>query len=103
MLSYQNHPASFALEDKTVNASNFFGTIVLRQLLALAFFSVATTALANLPGGGTNGPNVTLTDNGSTVTMANGIDCPSRLHQIQRPRISHDQLHVQQHRKFADA
>jgi autotransporter-associated beta strand protein len=28
---------------------------------------------ANLPGGGTNGPNVTLTDNGTTVTLANGI------------------------------
>src|SRR5579862_9856574 len=31
------------------------------------------SAFANLPGGGTNGPNVTLTDNGSTVTLANGI------------------------------
>ena len=29
--------------------------------------------VANIPGGGTNGPNVTLTDNGSTVTIANGI------------------------------
>jgi autotransporter-associated beta strand protein len=28
---------------------------------------------ANIAGGGTNGPNVTLTDNGSTVTLANGI------------------------------
>ncbi len=27
---------------------------------------------ANLPGGGTNGPNVTLVDNGGTVTLANG-------------------------------
>lgn len=32
----------------------------------------AFPVLANLPGGGTNGPNVTLTDNGSTVTLANG-------------------------------
>jgi rhamnogalacturonan endolyase len=31
-------------------------------------------AWANIPGGGTGtGPNVTLTDNGSTVTLANGI------------------------------
>jgi len=26
-----------------------------------------------VPGGGTNGPNVTLTDNGTTVTIGNGI------------------------------
>ena len=30
-------------------------------------------ALANVPGGGTNGPNVMLVDNGSTVTISNGI------------------------------
>ncbi|MGH7953173.1 MAG: hypothetical protein ACREFE_14830 [Limisphaerales bacterium] len=40
--------------------------------LAAALFA-ATSVLANLPGGGTNGANVTLVDNGSTVTMANGI------------------------------
>lgn len=40
--------------------------------LAGLFFTI-TPALANVPGGGTNGANVTLTDNGSTVTMANGI------------------------------
>ena len=35
----------------------------------------ATAVFANDPGGGTNGvgANVTLTDNGSTVTLANGI------------------------------
>ena len=33
----------------------------------------AVPAAANIPGGGTNGPNVTITDNGSTVTMANGL------------------------------
>ena len=33
----------------------------------------AVSVFANLPGGGTNGTNVTLTDNGTTVTMANGI------------------------------
>jgi autotransporter-associated beta strand protein len=34
----------------------------------------ATGALANIPGGGTGtGPNVTLVDNGGTVTMGNGI------------------------------
>lgn len=35
--------------------------------------STTTTASANVPGGGTSGPDVTLTDNGSTVTLANGI------------------------------
>ena len=30
-------------------------------------------ALANVPGGGNTGANVTLTDNGSTVVLANGI------------------------------
>ena len=35
--------------------------------------SAAVSAFANVPGGGTNGPNVTLTDNGGTVTIANGI------------------------------
>ena len=49
--------------------------IYLRQLLIVSFlFVIATQALANIPGGGTGtGPNVTLTDNGTTVTMANGI------------------------------
>jgi autotransporter-associated beta strand protein len=37
--------------------------------LLLAGVSAAT----NIPGGGTNGPNVTLTDGGSSVTLANGI------------------------------
>jgi len=40
--------------------------ICLMMLLAQPLF-------ANLPGGGTNGPNVTLADNGSTVTVGNGI------------------------------
>ena len=40
--------------------------------LVLAIFGPAQ-ALANPPGGGTNGANVTLTDNGTTVTIANGI------------------------------
>lgn len=46
----------------------------LRTKLCLAGLLLAGgPALANVPGGGTNGPNVTLTDNGSTVTLANGI------------------------------
>jgi autotransporter-associated beta strand protein len=44
--------------------------------LAAAFFifaAITSTTFANVPGGGTNGADVTLTDNGSTVTIANGI------------------------------
>lgn len=41
--------------------------------ITLGFLLSIFSALANVPGGGTNGPNVTLTDNGSTVTLANGI------------------------------
>ena len=37
------------------------------------FLLAGNAAWANVPGGGTNGANVTLTDNGSTVTIANGI------------------------------
>jgi len=38
------------------------------------FLLMGNLAWANIPGGGTGtGPNVTLTDNGSTVTLANGI------------------------------
>ena len=40
-------------------------------ILCLAF---APAGLANIPGGGTGtGPNVTLTDSGTTVTINNGI------------------------------
>ena len=39
----------------------------------LAPMLVGQLAWANVPGGGTNGANVTLTDAGSTVTLANGI------------------------------
>ena len=47
----------------------------LTGLLALCgSLLLATPLLANLPGGGTGtGANVTLTDSGSTVTLANGI------------------------------
>ena len=41
-------------------------------LLACSSVLFAIPTFANTPGGGTNGPNVTLTDNGTTVTMANG-------------------------------
>ena len=39
-------------------------------ILPLVFLS---DAYGNIPGGGTNGPNVTLTDNGTTVAISNGI------------------------------
>jgi fibronectin type 3 domain-containing protein len=73
MLSCQQNPSRRAHEYKIVNLPNFFPGIVRHQLMALVFFAGATAAFANLPGGGTNGINVTLTDNGSTVTMNNGI------------------------------
>jgi autotransporter-associated beta strand protein len=46
-----------------------------RSLICLsAWLLAAGVAFANIPGGGTGtGPNVTLTDNGTTVTLANGI------------------------------
>src|SRR5579871_2480854 len=47
--------------------------LTLRVLVLCGFLLSATGLFANVPGGGTNGPNVTLTDNGDgTVTMANG-------------------------------
>lgn len=42
-------------------------------LLAGGWLLFAFPVLANVPGGGTNGASVTLTDNGTTVTLANGI------------------------------
>ena len=43
-------------------------------VLALAALLGAAPATANIPGGGTGtGPNVTLVDNGTSVTIANGI------------------------------
>ncbi|TAL07085.1 MAG: hypothetical protein EPO07_00830, partial [Verrucomicrobia bacterium] len=53
----------------------YLDTKQLRFVLALAAITVlAPVARANLPGGGTNGANVTLTDNNDgTITMANGI------------------------------
>src|SRR5262245_57511057 len=43
-------------------------------LLVLALIATPSSVLANVPGGGTgSGPNVTLVDNGTTVTIANGI------------------------------
>jgi fibronectin type 3 domain-containing protein len=48
----------------------FFFTFVLMLLSG----GMLQTALANIPGGGTGtGSNITVTDNGTTVTMANGI------------------------------
>ena len=49
-------------------------SIAAHLVVALFFFAGAMAAFANIPGGGTGaGANVTLTDNGSTVTIANGI------------------------------
>lgn len=47
----------------------------LKNFLALAVLSgMAASSWANVPGGGTGtGPNVTVTDNGGTVALANGI------------------------------
>jgi len=59
-----------------------YPTITVRNIYPLATVVLglaslllpANPLLANVPGGGTNGPSVTLTDNGDgTVTMANGI------------------------------
>ena len=47
--------------------------MVLGLLLGCGSGLFPQSLLANVPGGGTNGANVTLTDNGSTVTLANGI------------------------------
>ncbi|MCX6896596.1 MAG: polysaccharide lyase family protein [Verrucomicrobia bacterium] len=47
--------------------------MITRLFICAAVFFSAVAGLANLPGGGTNGANVTLTDSGSTVTLANGI------------------------------
>jgi rhamnogalacturonan endolyase len=46
---------------------------ICRPMAAVVCLLVALPAIANIPGGGTNGPDVTLTDNGTTVTLANGI------------------------------
>jgi rhamnogalacturonan endolyase len=44
-----------------------------RRSSVLSLLLAAGTALANVPGGGTTGADVTVTDNGATVTLANGI------------------------------
>ncbi|TAL02032.1 MAG: hypothetical protein EPO07_07740, partial [Verrucomicrobia bacterium] len=51
------------------------GSKLLRCVFAMLLAGLLISdARANIPGGGTNGPNVTLTDNlDGTVTMANGI------------------------------
>ena len=49
-------------------------TNLLLSFLAIVFFAIGNELIANIPGGGTGtGANVTITDNGSTVTLANGI------------------------------
>jgi rhamnogalacturonan endolyase len=48
-------------------------SLVYRLFGILVCFTMVLPALANVAGGGTNGPDVTITDNGTTVTMANGI------------------------------
>jgi hypothetical protein len=42
-------------------------------LTGLGLCVFCLTARANLPGGGTNGPNVGLVDNGTSVTLTNGL------------------------------
>src|ERR1035437_4389732 len=44
------------------------------SVLCICFFTVIQSINANIPGGGTGtGANVTLTDNGSTIVLDNGI------------------------------
>lgn len=50
-----------------------FNSIVTAGLGWCAVLLASIPAVANVPGGGTNGANVTLTDNGTSVTLANGI------------------------------
>jgi polysaccharide lyase family 4-like protein/rhamnogalacturonate lyase-like protein len=45
----------------------------LRLIVFLACLALAQHGTANVPGGGTNGPAVSLTRNGNLVTLANGI------------------------------
>ncbi len=43
------------------------------RMSIFSLLAVAATALANVPGGGTTGANVTVTESGGNVTMSNGI------------------------------
>ena len=53
---------------------NFTQRIARLTLLAIGFLISSTSGLSNVAADGTGpGPNVTVTDNGDTVTMANGI------------------------------
>jgi len=48
--------------------------VILKWILLLCFSVILTEIYANIPGGGTGtGANVTLTDNGTTITLDNGI------------------------------
>ena len=53
--------------------NQIFPNLRLKIFLLLGLMLAGGSVFANSPGGGTNGANVTLTDNGTTVTMANGI------------------------------
>ena len=48
-------------------------TFLCRLTILFGCWICVTPVFANQPGGGTNGANVTLTDNGTTVTIGNGI------------------------------
>ena len=55
-------------------SNNFQRFRLITRTFLLAWLAMAAiNVLANVPGGGTNGANVTLTDSGTTVTLANGI------------------------------
>src|SRR5436190_1671566 len=58
-----------------VNHFSKVGNFKLRAGLVFVIGFITTAVFANDPGGGTNGvgANVTLTDNGSSVTLANGV------------------------------
>src|SRR6185437_16606336 len=62
-----------ALHRQNTNVRTELRAFVLAIAL-IGFIFAVNTAFANIPGGGTGaGPNVTLTDNSTTVTMDNGI------------------------------
>lgn len=68
-----------------LNAYQLFYTFINRQkpmkqicfhltgLVILFFLGICSVSIANVPGGGTGGANVTVTDNGTTVVLSNGI------------------------------
>ncbi len=64
----------YMIEEPSLAGCRRFKLTSLIAMLIFGIFFATTGAFANIPGGGTGtGANVTLVDNGSTVTLANGI------------------------------